>query len=256
MCRDVADEAQPLVAWVTSIRPASSPESPTAYEPCWLSDATISRFTLPTSAIRAMSTVSASVTRRPSRNSGSLPSRAHEVGDLRSAAVHHHRVHPHQSHEHDVLGEQVREPGSSIAWPPYLMTTVRPLNSRMYGQRLGEDRAPCRPRPVASRRRRPSSPRVHARSRRAPVLVDVRVRQVGEEHRCASRVAGVQVALDVDLVGLHRRRERVGDAGSRRRCRRGTPRSRCTRSSPAPGRRPRRSPRAPRAPGPSRGPRR
>ena len=55
--------------------PASSPDSPTAYEPCRFTDATISRLTLPTSAMRTMSTVSASVTRRPSTNSGSLPSR-------------------------------------------------------------------------------------------------------------------------------------------------------------------------------------
>ena len=33
-----------------------------------------------------------------------------------------------------------RSAGSSIAAPPYLMTTVRPWNSRMYGQRL-EQRA-------------------------------------------------------------------------------------------------------------------
>ena len=58
------------------IRPASSPDSPTAYEPWRLIEATISRLTLPTSAMRTMSTVSASVMRSPSTNSGFLPSRS------------------------------------------------------------------------------------------------------------------------------------------------------------------------------------
>ena len=54
--------------------PASSPERPTARGPCTLMAETMSRLTLPTSTMRAMSRVSASVTRSPPRNTGSLPS--------------------------------------------------------------------------------------------------------------------------------------------------------------------------------------
>ena len=57
------------------IRWASSPESPTASGPWTLMAETMSRLTLPTSTMRAMSSVSASVTRSPSRNSASLPRR-------------------------------------------------------------------------------------------------------------------------------------------------------------------------------------
>ena len=56
--------------------PPSSPETPTASGPWTLMAETMSRLTFPTSTIRAMSRVSASVTRRPSRNSGFLPRRA------------------------------------------------------------------------------------------------------------------------------------------------------------------------------------
>ena len=43
-----------------------------------------------------MSTVSASVTRRPSRNSVALPSRRHQLADLRAAAVDDDRAHADQ----------------------------------------------------------------------------------------------------------------------------------------------------------------
>src|SRR4051812_28083482 len=56
-------------------RPASSPDSPTAYGPCWLISPTSSRPTCPTSTIRTTSMVSGVVTRRPPRNSPGSPSR-------------------------------------------------------------------------------------------------------------------------------------------------------------------------------------
>ena len=40
---------------------------------------------------------------------GLLAEPAHEVGDLRSAAVHDDRVHPDEAHEHDVGREQLGE---------------------------------------------------------------------------------------------------------------------------------------------------
>ena len=68
----------PRSAWLGAavMRLASSPDMPTASGPCTLMAETMSRLTLPTSTMRAMSSVSASVTRRPLRNSVSLPRRA------------------------------------------------------------------------------------------------------------------------------------------------------------------------------------
>ena len=140
--------------------------------------ATISRLTLPTSTMRTMSTVSASVTRRPSTELGLLAEPAHQLADLRAAAVHDDRVHADGRMQHDVLGEQVgRASGSSMALPPYLITTVVPENSLDVRQRLDAGSPP-------GRRRRPRRRRVTARqrSRRAHVLVDVGVGQVGGEH--------------------------------------------------------------------------
>ena len=74
---DVADEAEVgRRVGAAVISSASSPDMPTASGPCTLMAETMSRLTLPTSTIRAISRVSASVTRSPLRNSVSLPSRA------------------------------------------------------------------------------------------------------------------------------------------------------------------------------------
>ena len=88
------------------MRFASSPESPTASPPWTLIADTISRLTLPTSTMRAISSVSASVTRSPSLNSGCIPRRLSELSDLRAASVHDHRQDPDRAQEHDVLGER------------------------------------------------------------------------------------------------------------------------------------------------------
>ena len=56
--------------------PASSPESPTANAPCWLSRPTSSRLTCPVSTMRTTSIASGVVTRSPARNSDSMPSRS------------------------------------------------------------------------------------------------------------------------------------------------------------------------------------
>ena len=105
---------------------------------------TMSRLTLPTSTIRAMSSVSASVTRSPLRNSVSLPSRAISSPICGPPAVHDHRQHPDGAHQHHVLGEggqrgvratallvrraRVR---AASALPPYLTTTILPRKRRM-----------------------------------------------------------------------------------------------------------------------------
>ncbi len=51
---------------------------------------------------------------------GLLAEASHQLADLRSAAVHHHRVHADRVHQHDVLGEQgegvgLRRPGERVA---------------------------------------------------------------------------------------------------------------------------------------------
>ena len=91
--------------------PASSPESPTAYEPCWFSDATISRLTLPTSAMRGDVDRLGVGDPQAVEELRLLAEPAHEVADLRATAVHDDRVHPDEAHEHDVLREQVGERG-------------------------------------------------------------------------------------------------------------------------------------------------
>ena len=115
---------------------------------------TMDGFTWPRSTMRAMSTVSASVTRSPSRNSGTLPSRVISSLICGPAAVHHDGPHADRVHQHDVLGEQrqgvVARPASARALPPYFTTTIRAGEAPDVGQRLDEGRGllagPARPR--------------------------------------------------------------------------------------------------------------
>ena len=131
---DVADEAELGVAGGGDDEPGVLPDRPTATGPCTLMPATMSRLTLPTRTMRAMSTVSASVTRRPSRNSGILPRRSMSCADLRAAAVHDDGAQADSC-------AAARRPrrscsnrsGSSMALPPNFTTTVAPRKRRMYG---------------------------------------------------------------------------------------------------------------------------
>ena len=52
----------------------------------------------------------------------------------------HDRVQADVLEQHDVAGEVLAQLRSVIAAPPYLMTTVWPWNSRMYGERLQQGR--------------------------------------------------------------------------------------------------------------------
>jgi hypothetical protein len=58
---------------------------------------------LPTSTIRTISSVSASVTRRPSRNSGSFPTPAHHRIHLRAAAMDEHAANADAAEQQHVL---------------------------------------------------------------------------------------------------------------------------------------------------------
>src|SRR5262245_48380597 len=227
------------------MRPASSPERPTAYEPNWFTDATISRLTLPTSAMRTMSTVSASVTRSPSTNSGSLPRRCIRSLICGPPPWTTTGFIPTWRISTTSWAKRSASAGSSMACPPYFTTTVLPANSWMYGNAsariaarfiasltVGGDTPPTATRSACSlttcpcsrptqllRSLRPGVPRpwplaprarstALARSRRAHVLVHIRASEIRErDGGCAG--AGVQVGLDGDLALLHARLERV-----------------------------------------------
>src|SRR5713226_749019 len=111
----------------------SLPLSPTARPPCRLISPTISLLILPTRTISTISTVSASVTRMPPTNFGSLPSR------FMSAPIWGPppwtitgSMPTKRSRITSSANDRLRSP-CSMAEPPYLMTTVLPRNSRMYG---------------------------------------------------------------------------------------------------------------------------
>ena len=119
---------------------ASSPDKPTASDPWTLMAETISRFTLPTSTMRAISSVSASVTRRPSRNSVSLPSRASKSPICgpppwtTTGSIPTERMST-MSWAKEVSAADPAPPASGSvpakALPPYLTTTTRSQNRRM-----------------------------------------------------------------------------------------------------------------------------
>ncbi len=64
---------------------------------------------------------------------GLLAEPAHELGDLRTAAVHDDRVHADEPHQHDVGREQVGELGVLHRVAAVLDDDGPPENSRMYG---------------------------------------------------------------------------------------------------------------------------
>ena len=199
--------------------PASSPESPTAYEPCWLTDATISRLTLPTSAMRTMSTVSASVTRRPSTNSGSLPSRRISSVICGPPPCTTTGFMPTSRMSTTSWANRSASAGSSIAWPPYLMTTVLPENSRMYGS--------------ASARTCALSPDVGA----SAIVVAHDVPMFSSMYACVRSVVSIVASPCAERAGRRRssmsrcghRARRARPRRARTRCRRGTRRRRCRR---------------------------
>ena len=71
---------------------------------------------------------------------GLLAEPAHEVADLRAAAVHDDRVHADEAHEHDVLREQVGERGILHRVAAVLDDDGLARELADVRQRLGEDR--------------------------------------------------------------------------------------------------------------------
>ena len=62
-----------------------------------------------------------------------------EAGDLRAAAVHHHRVHPHQLQEHHVLGEGLHQVALGHGVAAVLDDDGLVVEALDVGQRLGQD---------------------------------------------------------------------------------------------------------------------
>src|ERR1019366_6881236 len=180
----------------------SSPHRPTAGWPWRLIRNTISLLTFPTRTILATSTVSLSETRRPPTNSTGRPRRS--MWPVISGPPPWTTIgfRPTYLSSTTSRANSSRSAASSIAAPPYLMTTVLPWNSLMYGS--------------ASR----SVPTSRMASSRCVVGVDgdVLVREVGEEDLGLGALAG-QHDLVLDLIALDRLRERllvVGDRGAAR----------------------------------------
>src|SRR3954469_8611452 len=111
----------------------SSPQRPTAGWPWRLRRSTMSLLTLPTRTIFATSTVSASLTRSPPTNCTGSPRRSMKLVISGPPPCTTIGLIPTYLSSTTSRANSSRSAGSSIAAPPYLMTTVLPWNSRMYG---------------------------------------------------------------------------------------------------------------------------
>ena len=168
------------------IRLASSPDSPTASAPWTLIELTMSRLTLPTSTIRTRSMVSASVTRNPSWNSASLPTRSISAPIWGPPPWTTTGSMPDRAHQHDVLGERGQGRRLVDGGVPRLGAEhvaavldhhhLAPEAADV-GQRLDQHRGLVA-RGSPSRRRPGPAGSGAAASRRRPVLVDVAVAEV------------------------------------------------------------------------------
>src|SRR5712692_6564914 len=94
---------------------------------------TISLLILPTRTISTISTVSSSVTRIPPTNCGSLPRRFMSAPICGPPPCTITGLRPTNFSRMTSSANGSLRSARSIAAPPYLMTTVFPRNSRMYG---------------------------------------------------------------------------------------------------------------------------
>ena len=125
---------------VALIRLASSPESPTARAPCTLMVLTMSRLTFPTRTMRTRSIVSASVTRKPSWNSTSLPTRSISAPIwgpppwTTTGSIPTERMRTMSSANEARASSSSTTSSPALAastLPPYFTTTTLPRNRRM-----------------------------------------------------------------------------------------------------------------------------
>nr|CAB3447430.1 unnamed protein product [Digitaria exilis] len=114
-------------------RRASLPQRPTAVAPARLMRETSCLFTLPTSTISTTSMVTASVTRSPLRNCGSTPTRASQELISGPPPWTSTGRRPTQDRRTRSRITDACSSGDFIAAPPYLTTTVLPLNRWMNG---------------------------------------------------------------------------------------------------------------------------
>ena len=107
-------------------RPASSPDSPTASGPWSLMSPTSSRWTWPTSTIRTTSIASGVVTRRPPRNSDSMPSLSSMLEIWGPPPWTTTGLKPAKRRNAMSSANACLRVSSVIALPPYFTTTVLP----------------------------------------------------------------------------------------------------------------------------------
>src|SRR3954466_2789649 len=113
--------------------PASSPESPTAYGPCWLMSPTSSRPTWPTSTIRTTSIVPGVGTRRPPRNSAGGPRRSSIAVICGPPPCTTTGRIPASRRNTMSRANACLSSSSTMALPPYLTTTTWPWKRCSHG---------------------------------------------------------------------------------------------------------------------------
>ena len=157
---------------------------------------------------------------------GLLAEPAHEVADLRTAAVHDDRVHAHEAHEHDVLREEVRERGIVHRVAAVLDHDGLARELPDVRQRLGQDRGLLLDARIVEVDHQDvpmfSSTYAWVRSVKSTVASDVAVVEIGDDvdvarfHgggdrgfvvrvRDAAHAHDVAVVRDVDLLGVEHR---------------------------------------------------
>jgi hypothetical protein len=90
-----------------------------------------------------MSTVSASVTRRPLTNSLFFADFFEHIRNFRPAAVHKHDLDPDERQQHDVAHDGFLNSSLIMALPPYLMTINFIRVFLDVGERLDENLRRC-----------------------------------------------------------------------------------------------------------------
>src|SRR3954470_7663458 len=190
--------------------PASSPDSPTAYGPCWLISPTSSRPTCPTSTIPTTSMFSGVVTRSPPRNSPGRPSRFSIALICGPPPCTTTGWIPASRRNTMSRANACLSCSSIIALPPYFTTTTRSCHCCSQGSASASTAAFS---PAPASRSAAVVPGAAGSGGVGTVLLHVGVRQVGGQDL---RGAAAQAELDVhqDLLARQVRRGAVagGDA--------------------------------------------
>src|SRR5207245_2593756 len=121
----------PLFSLRATTSSPSFPERPTALPPWRLSSATISWLIFPTSTISTMSMVAASVTRSPRTKRGSMPAFWSAVSICGPPPCTTTGFMPTYFKRATSCAKESFSSSSSIACPPYLMTSSLPAKRRM-----------------------------------------------------------------------------------------------------------------------------